>query len=169
MKKLLKIIDIIVITILVLLILLTITSFIKSKRSDNKRLQTVLGFSSSIVITGSMEPNIKPQDLIITKEKKKYSVDDRITFYQNNMNVTHRIIDIYDKDGVTYYVTKGDANNAQDDPIVFEDIIGKVIIKIPKFGYLKGYLQTPSGIISIMLIAALLIIVPELITRKKED
>jgi hypothetical protein len=41
--------------------------------------------------------------------------------------VCHRLVRIFEKDGITYYQTRGDAFFHKDAPIIYEQIIGKVI------------------------------------------
>ena len=81
------------------------------------------GYQSFKVISGSMEPAIMVSDKIIVKQQKNYQIGDIITYKSGDEYITHRIIEI-DKDKV---ITKGDANNTNDEPILIEQIIGKVI------------------------------------------
>lgn len=108
----------------------------------------VFGYSGLIVLTGSMEPVYSPGDLIFIKEQKDYNIDDVITFHQRGMIVTH---EIKKKDGDTF-VTKGRANNTEDPEIKITDIEGKVIGSIPKVGKAILFLQTPAGIVSILVV-----------------
>ncbi len=83
----------------------------------------ILGYSFFIVKTGSMEPSINMGELIIVKEKSNYNRGDIITYYDGNIFVTHRIVEISDNS----YFTKGDANNERDIGISEDNIIGNVI------------------------------------------
>ncbi|MCD6445220.1 hypothetical protein J7L49_00315, partial [Candidatus Bathyarchaeota archaeon] len=55
----------------------------------------------------------------------------------------HRVIEIYKSEGITYIVTKGDANNAPDDPITLTPTqkISKLVFTIPKLGWISIYLK----------------------------
>ena len=108
----------------------------------------IFGYSGLVILTGSMEPNYHPGDVIFIKEQKDYNVRDVITFHQRNMIVTHRIIE---KDGTTF-TTQGDANNSADTPIQLSDIEGKVIGRVGGVGKVILFLQTPGGIISILVV-----------------
>ncbi|MBQ4633952.1 MAG: signal peptidase I [Bacilli bacterium] len=108
----------------------------------------IFGYSGLVILTGSMEPNYHPGDVIIIKELADYAVRDVITFHQRNMIVTHRIVE---KNGTTF-VTQGDANNAPDTPIQLTDIEGKVIKRIGGVGNVILFLQTPAGIMSILVV-----------------
>ena len=75
-----------------------------------------------------MLPKFKKGDFIIIKKQKEYNIGDIITYSISEGNnvyyVTHRIIKKYENE----YVTKGDANNKEDNYKVYENVIkGKVI------------------------------------------
>ena len=76
------------------------------------------------VKTGSMEADIHAGDYVLIVRKDKYEIGDVVTFKKDNYFVTHRII----KKNDNSFITKGDANNDEDGPINFEQIVGKVII-----------------------------------------
>lgn len=126
---------------------------------------SIFGWSSAVVISGSMEPDISVNDLIIVHKQSTYEVGDVITFKSNNSVVTHRVIE--KNDG--YYTTKGDANNTQDDPVSSEMVIGKVTATIPKLGLVIGYFRTPVGMICLILIGLLTVEIPYLIDRFKKE
>ena len=75
------------------------------------------------VETGSMEDKIHAGDYILMYKKKNYYVGDIVTFRVDDYFVTHRIVDITGNK----VTTKGDANNAKDDKISFDQIEGKAI------------------------------------------
>lgn len=111
----------------------------------------IFGYSGLIILTGSMEPNYHPGDIIFIKEQKDYFVNDVITFHRKDLNmiVTHRIIE---KDGMSFK-TKGDANNSADDKMIsLEDVEGKVIARVGGVGNFIIFLQSPMGIFSILIV-----------------
>ena len=83
----------------------------------------LLGYSFFIVKTGSMEPEILSGELIIVRKQDIYENGEIITYKENESFVTHRIITIDDN----IYITRGDANNENDDGVKKENILGKVI------------------------------------------
>lgn len=91
-------------------------------------LYAILRFTNKVEIfkvkTGSMENNIHTGDYILILKNTSYGVGDVVTFEYNNQLITHRIVEIQD-DKV---ITKGDANNAEDDAIPKSSIVGKVIL-----------------------------------------
>ena len=97
----------------------------------------VFSYSPRVILSGSMQPNIDIGDIVIIKEinAEQARVGDVIMFPLNNMLVTHRVIDIQQKDGKKYFTTKGDGNTEPErDPVIEENVKGKVIMVIPKAG-----------------------------------
>lgn len=118
-----------------------------------------------MVQSGSMEPSIKTGSLVVVKPADNYKIDDIITFNTggNKVPTTHRIYDIKVNEGVPFYITKGDANNAPDDREVSQkDIVGKVRLTIPFLGHLVDFSQKPIGFMLIIIVPALLIISDEI-------
>lgn len=123
-----------------------------------------LPFSLYSVETGSMEPTIKPGDLIFIREEKIYSTGDIISFTDERgggvTTITHRIVEI-NQDGT--YVTKGDANSGSDaDFVKEENIVGKYFLRIPLIGYLINFVKTPIGFLILIAIPAIVIAYEEL-------
>lgn len=115
---------------------------------------TVFGYSCAVVLTGSMAEAIEPDDIIITNRQSEYKTGDIITFYIGEMPITHRIISVSEKG----YRTKGDANNTDDgQEILQKDIVGKVVLTIPKTGALIRFARTPIGAFFTLIMLALVI------------
>ncbi len=119
-----------------------------------------------IVLSGSMEPQIKTGSLVITKSEKNYKVKDVVAFESSNNDlVTHRI------EGITNagFVTKGDANNTTDPgEILNNQVKGKVIFTIPYLGRIANISKNPKGFIAVVIIPATIIVYEELVKIKKE-
>jgi signal peptidase I len=87
-----------------------------------------------------LKPNINIGDIVIINQKydnSKLKINDVIAYEYENKIIIHRLVKI---EKVTkteyYYYTKGDANNAMDNYIVYENMIkGIVEEKIPYLGY----------------------------------
>ena len=128
--------------ILVLLILIPILAaniYIMIQANSNKdKVPDVFGYKPFIVLSGSMETKIHVGDLIITKlvDPKTLKEKDVIAFRdEENTVTTHRIIEIVEKDGEKYFITKGDNNDSQDQNMVsYDDVEGIYITRIPGFG-----------------------------------
>lgn len=105
------------------------------------------------IVTQSMANTIMPGDIVITYKTKDdiYKENDIITFVSESnsskgVTITHRIIDVNYTNDKYYYKTKGDANNTADfTPVSQDSVIGKVVLTIPKAGYLQQFLVSKFG------------------------
>jgi signal peptidase len=112
--------------------------------------QTVGADHGFVVLSGSMEPDISPGDVVIVASGP-VAVGDVITYRTgNDVPTTHRIVE--EVDGA--YRTKGDANENVDAGLVDpSQILGSVIVVIPLMGYIILWANTTVGF-------ALLVVVP---------
>ncbi len=165
-KKVTNILSYTFITILMLiaafLILYVICGQIAKKRNENPP------FALYTIISASMEPNINVFDVVFVKKTnvKKLKEGDIITFYSTNpffgnTPITHRIVEIIEMpDGSLSFRVKGDANSvADDEKVLSENIVGKVLFKIPKLGKIQYVLASKKGWIIAVLVPSLLILV----------
>ncbi|HOJ10149.1 MAG TPA: signal peptidase I [Clostridiales bacterium] len=104
----------------------------------------------SVIATGSMEPMIKPGDVILidkSVDKSKLNVGDIIQFRRDNILISHRIVEIIDDDIGKGYLTKGDNNSARDSNVVrLDKIKGKLIKVVPKVGWLTLLIKSERDI-----------------------
>ncbi len=125
----------------------------------------VLGFHWAVVMSGSMEPEISLDDLVISKKQKEYAPGDVITFVNGTSLTTHRIV------GKTAagFVTRGDANNSPDSGTVApEEIVGRVVVTVPKIGLAVHFMKTPLGMMTIVLLALAVIELPHLLGQRSK-
>ncbi len=117
------------------------------------------GFRSFLVQSGSMEPSIMTGDIIIVKPDSRYEKNDVITFInREGRTVTHRIAGTNGKGTAVSYVTKGDANRAEDeDTVSFQQVAGKVVLVVPKLGFLVGFAKTGYGMLAFIGLPALIL------------
>lgn len=155
-------------SVLVLLIgigILLAAYYIDFKLKTNKSEPPLYG--AYVIVSGSMEPIIKIKDAVLIKrvdneDEVKYG--DVVTYRAMDPSyygvlITHRIVDIKEENGEKIYITKGDHNETIDrSPIKFDQINGKVVMRIPKIGYLKYFLVTSYGWILAIVIPSLFII-----------
>ena len=135
------------IIILGIIILINVYSCIQVKIL-NKSYSSFFGYSAFEVKTGSMKPTISPSDVIIVKNEKNPNVNDIITYKNKDDFITHRVVE---KSG-NNYITKGDANNTRDNAITSDDVVGKVVHVLPKFGIIRKTIVWGIGIIFAILI-----------------
>ncbi len=126
-------------------------------------------FQSLVVMSGSMEPKIHTGSVAIVKPSEEVKVDDIITFKDprepKNL-ITHRISEISENEIIK---TKGDANNTPDNWEVTKDnIVGKFLFSVPLLGYAVNFAKQPPGFLLLILFPALLIIINEIGSIKRE-
>lgn len=110
------------------------------------------GVGVSVVLSGSMEPALSVDDVLVVKSQKEYFVDDMVVFNDHGTLVVHRIISIVDGE----ITTKGDANDSADEAITAEVIKGKVVKVIPSAGKLLNIVRSPFVVILVLGAAILL-------------
>lgn len=120
------------------------------------------GYGMAVVLSGSMEPVLSIDDLVVIHRQKNYEVGDIIVYQSGRELIIHRIIKI-EEDGL---ITKGDANNMSDPPIDWTSVKGKMIAHIPGVGLLIRGLKTPAGVILVLAAAFILL---ELSYRREWD
>lgn len=123
-----------------------------------------------VIVTESMVPTIEVNDAIVVKRVKDntLNIGDIITFssndlYFNGLTVTHRVVGKkLDVDGNYIYRTKGDNNVLEDTALVdLDSIYGKVVLRLPKIGYIHSFVSSPMGFVLSIVIPVLLVIVYE--------
>lgn len=129
-----------------------------------------------VIVSESMVPTIMVNDAIVVRrvENTDLKIGDIITFCSSDrmykgLTVTHRLIGVQETtDGAYIYRTKGDNNTSPDTALVdFKNIYGKVVLKIPKFGYVKNFVSSSGGFVISIIIPILLVIVYEVLRIKK--
>ncbi len=116
---------------------------------------TLFGYSMFRVSSGSMKPNLEIGDVIITKEISGSEIkkNDIVTYLSktgvmDGKLVTHRIVKgPYKKGGKLYVVTKGDANDYEDEPIDVKQIQSKYVKKISILKSIYNIFVTPAGLL----------------------
>lgn len=92
----------------------------------------------SVVATGSMNPMIKPGDMILVKkiEGDKVNTGDVIQYRKSTILISHRVIEVNRDDNGKSYRTMGDNNSGPDlDLVKPEQVKGKIIYVVPKIGW----------------------------------
>lgn len=140
-----------------------------------ERPPSVLGITPMVVLSGSMsgdaEDHIEVGDLIFVgkTEAEELEVGDVIAFMEGKVVVTHRIIEVQTgENGEPEFITKGDANNAQDQrPVTASNLVGIYKARIPKVGDFALFLQTPMGMVLFIGLPLLAFIIYDIIRRQQ--
>lgn len=132
-------------------IILSAVMFSFSEKSN----AAIMGYRFYQVLTNSMVPQAdSPKggfyagDIVIVKmmDGSKVKKDDIVTFQvgDGDRYLTHRMVKRLDElngEKGDYIVTKGDANNSADPPILAERVFGKVVFVIPKMGSFLAFVR----------------------------
>ena len=168
-NKILQIVVRCIIAVLLCAVLYTAVVFVVVKIQNPNAVPMPFGFGASLVLSGSMEPEISTDDLVFVKKSGKLQVGDVVLYNTGGSNVLHRITKI-DGDIIT---TKGDANNTEDKPISASVVLGVYIGKVPSGGKIIRFVTNPPfvmAVVFLLIVAAVTwMFVEEHRERKKLD
>ena len=177
LKKTLKIAGNVILWIFVIFaVFMTVLVF--SAQGNKEGLSNIMGKSLVTIQSDSMKPEFKTGDLIIDQvltnsEKTELQPGDIITYYVDlngdgisELN-THRIVDVYEENGYTYYVTKGDNNETNPindkDPVMHPYVLAKYTgVKLGGVGTVISFLQTPVGFLCVIVLPLIVFFLFEL-------
>lgn len=134
----------------------------------------IFGIKPAIVLSGSMEPAIQTGDLIFIHKADVSGIKegDVICYLSSGKAVTHRVMAVTaGEDGKPRYVTKGDANNAEDQLAVSADQIEGIW----RGGRIRGlgdgilFMQTTTGMILFIICPLLLFVLWDLLRLRRMD
>lgn len=170
--KILTVIGILLCLVLVPILIINLTLIVKSYTSDE--VPSVGGHLPLIVLTDSMYPVIESGDLIICRNTDPEQVEqgDVISFFDPAGNgttvVTHRVIEVTEKDGQLAWRTKGDNNNTEDRLLVTADKLVAVYegTRLAGFGNVALFMQTTPGLIVCVVLPLCLLVGYDMIRRR---
>ena len=124
------------------------------------------GYFCAIISSGSMEPTVFVNDLLLVKNEALYQAEDIITYVSPQGNlITHRVKEVLEQG----YLTQGDANNIPDEKIVEQRVLGKVIFVVPRAGAVVKGIFSPGGISLLGCIFLVVVLVQKLKGAQNED
>lgn len=115
--------------------------------AKNDLYSSYFGYTALAISSGSMEPTLNVDDIILVKVNSKYSVNDIVSYVKDGAIITHRVISVSGNN----IIVKGDANNSSDKPISDKDIIGKVVKVYPHLKRWKDILSDPKTLIGLVI------------------
>lgn len=161
--------------ILIPILIVNMTLIIKSFTNKDE-VPSLGGKFPLIVLTDSMREEIKGGDLIICDviDAEDVKVKDIISFFDPEGNgtsiVTHRVIEIIEKDGSLMFRTKGDNNNVEDKELVSaENLVGIYRMRIPGAGNVAMFMQSTAGLIVCVVVPIILLIGYDMLRRRKYE
>ena len=170
--KILTIVGTVLCIILLPVLIINLTLIAKSYINQDE-VPSIGGALPLIVLTNSMYPEIESGDLIIctTAEAEEVKVNDVISFFDPAGNgtsvVTHRVIEVVEKEGERLFRTRGDNNNTEDKELVPADaLIGVYRMRIAGAGNIAMFMQSTTGLIICVVLPIILLVGYDVVRRR---
>ena len=155
-----------------IIILVAVLVLLRAVFTTSGEVPSVGGYSVLRVLSGSMEPEIPTNALVLVHEEDPadLEVGDVITFYSADPTLegalnTHRItaIETDEATGKLLFTTKGDANVLEDkQPVAAASVIGKVTFVSGVLGLLVSLLTNPLVFVPVILVPLFILLVVEI-------
>lgn len=153
----------------VLIILCAVVVMLSVVFTRSGEVPRIGGYSLMCVVSGSMEPEIPINSLVLVKETPADEVEkgDIISFYSSDPALdgainTHRVVDIKTVktvDGELEFVTRGDANGFIDQYTAkAKFLVGKVALVSPSLGILVKLSSNPLIFIPLIIVPLLIML-----------
>ncbi len=135
----------------------------------------LFGYHMYVVVTPSMEPEIRVGDVLISKEYNGETLDegDVITYFGRQGElagkmITHEIIDIQGEGKEERIIAKGLANAEPDPPITRDDIASVMVYKTVLIGLIYAVISSAWGFWLLVVAPLVAMIVAEIVTLIRE-
>ncbi|MBO4423090.1 MAG: signal peptidase I [Clostridia bacterium] len=172
MKAIRIVLRIILIAVISLTVGLTVYTR-NARRVFHDAMPMPFGIGISVVMTGSMEPTLKINDIVIIKKADSYQVDDIVVFQQGSDLIIHRIIEMTEVGGeeTTQLMvrTQGDANPVDDGLIPVSDLKGIYVFRLPVVGLILKAAKSVPGILAILAGSIFLLLMSWRNEKKQDD
>lgn len=126
---------------------------------------------SYVVLSSSMSPSIQAGDVVVVASVPSSSIQagDVITFEPQGDRapggvdrVTHRVVEVIEREDGRYFRTKGDANAEPDQALVPPaNVVGRVMFSIPLIGHVILFAGSDLGILMLIIVPSALLIAGE--------
>ena len=123
----------------------------------------IAGATPLTVLTRSMEPTLPPGTLVVVTPTPvdDIKIGDVMTYQIKSGDaavISHRVIEIRSgSDGLRTFVTKGDNNDAADEPVIEAQVKGTVWYSVPLVGYVSSNIMGPNRSLIIPIAGAALL------------
>ena len=177
-QKIVNIVAIVLCVLLIPILVMNCVLIIKDIVNPNE-VPSIFGKTPLIVLTESMDPDIKAGDLIICNkiDADDVNIDDVISFFDPEGNgssiITHKVYDIEidEKTGDRSFRTYGINNNTKDfAPVPEENLVGIWTgARFWQLGRILLFTQSIPGILICIFLPVGAFVAYEIIRRKKQD
>ena len=170
----LNIIGVILCIILIPVLVVNISLIVKSYTNKDV-VPSFGGYLPMIVLTDSMKGTFNGGDLVIDKtvDPATLKEGDIISYFdpesqKGDSITTHRIMKITkDDEGKLAFITKGDANNAEDKtPVPADKVVGIYVTHIANAGNVAMFMSTTTGLIVCVVVPLILLIGYDVLRRR---
>ena len=169
-KKIRRVLVNLVSIVSVCLIIASVLVLLKVITTKQGEAPNIFGYSLFRVVTGSMEPEIREDSLLVVKKTPPEDIapGDVISFFSPDPALegavnTHRVMRIEKRDGDIFFVTKGDANVSEDRYFPNgELLVGKVVFCSHGLGKVVSLLSNPLVFGAVILLPLLVILLMNL-------
>ncbi|MBQ8566664.1 MAG: signal peptidase I [Clostridia bacterium] len=127
---------------------------INASNVGNNQMPMPFGLGLGVVMSGSMEPVLSINDVILVKSQDEYHLGEIVVYQANGELIVHEIIKI-DGEEIT---TQGRVTGSPDDPISIKDVKGKVILTLGGLGIVVKIIKMPVITIALLLLSVWLLL-----------
>ncbi len=140
-------------------------------KDDN--LHSIFGYKFLVELSDSMKDTIKVGDLVIVQNCliDDIKANDILSYRDNNdAIVTHRVIQVVEKEGKKYFETKGDNNKSLDVDLVPAGAVeGRFVKKVSQLGFVLVFLGSTIGKVVCGLITVIICLISWFIYELKKS
>ncbi|MDW0108711.1 signal peptidase I [Sporosarcina aquimarina] len=124
------------------------------------------------MLSNSMNPIFKTGDMLFVKKVDPTAIHegDIITFKESGGNlINHRVVDVTDSSGAISFATKDDNNNMVGEELVpSRNLLGKQVFFFPGVGSLVKTIQSPLGLLLVVILPTIGYFAIGLFSRKED-
>lgn len=103
----------------------------------------LFGVQPTLIASNSMSPKFWVGDIVVTQKTAPADIQigDVIRYRDGSRSIVHRVVEVQRSGGMSVFITRGDANDADDPPVVEQALQGKVVMVIPKLGWVSIFIR----------------------------
>ena len=145
------------------------------QRFSNNNL-SIGGFRVFMIVSESMKGEYEIGNILIEKSvpASDINIGDNITYLSESegakgITITHKVIKKEEREGTTYFVTKGIANAIEDPEITYDQVYGKVIYKTILLSFLGKLMSKPGSYYLLFILVGFIVSIEIVSSMFKSD
>lgn len=167
-----KILNFLKFTFIIIICLLLLSSLYQRIFPNSSN--SIFGFRTFVIVSESMEPDIKVGDVILVRERdpSKIKMGDVVSYqgmtgdFEGKV-ITHEVQSIMEEEGRYIFYTKGTNNVLQDPEVLEEQLYGVVVHKFILFSLVSKIIRSTIGFFLLIFIPCIVILVKEIRTIRR--